>query len=422
MLLSYTRNILRGLFSVIFLHAIISSFALAASSSAPSESPSVEVDLICHTDNPADCYPKVFSPTEEFQIVHDDQALPPGLHVQLDIQTGQKQAKLIDPTEEDPALKGLPVDRSIVVVDSEALPDAPRIPPNAPVYDPVGVVKEPREKNEGFSEALQSVKGHVENGQYSDQLSQALEELEELSHDMYYGLQIAEDPETLQGLFCILTSRDTEQAMTQPLTERSDFLASSIIASAVQNNQPALRAVEKSWDNIMQNQCKHHTSSLKQTFYDQLTPSTGPSDEEALEADFVRLNLAVLDGLMKSPMIRDEFLEQGGMKSLLRILLTTGELWQPRRIKAARIVSDIFLDEDVGAALGVWPSQEVLEAVKCAKGQPDSLDDGCWEYHMEVIGEEDPSDAEWSQSLLSMLRLRRPGVSQSGTTSPRDEL
>lgn len=419
----YSRNILRVLFSIVFLHAIISSFAFAASSSTPSESPSAEADLICHTDNPADCYPKVFSPTEEFQIIHDDQDLPPGLHVQLDIQTGQKQARLNIPTEEDPALKGLPVDRSIVVIDSEVTPDSPQIPPNAPAYEPIGVVKQPKEKNDGFFEALQSVKSHAENGQYarSDQLAQALEELEDISHDMYYGLQIAEDEEALQGLFCIVTSRDTEQATAQPLSERNDFLASSIIASAVQNNQPALRAIEKSWDNVMQSQCKHHTSSLKQTLYDQLVPSTEPSDMEALEADFMRLNLAVLDGLMKSSRIRDEFLEEGGMKSLLQILLTTGELWQPRRIKVARVVSDTFLDEDVGATLGVWPSQEVLEAAKCVKGQSDYLSDGCWEHHLEVIGQ-DPSNAEWSQSLLSRLRQRRPGVSRSSASSPRDEL
>lgn len=414
---------MRVLFSIIFLNTIISSFAFASSPPIPSESPLAEADLICHTDNPADCYPKVFSPTEEFQVVHDDQDLPPGLHVQLDMQTGQKQARLNIPTEENPALQGLPVDRSIVVVDSEETLDNPQIPPNAPAYEPIGVVKEPQEKNAGFFEALEAVKSHVENGQYvrSDELAKALEELEELSHDMYYGLQIAEDPETVQGLFCILTSRDVEQATTQPLTERSDFLASSIIASAVQNNRPALRAVEKSWDSIMQNQCKHHTSTLKQSLYDQLAPSTNPPNTEALEADYVRLNLAVLDGLTKSPKIRDEFLAQGGMKSLLQILLTTGDTWKPRRIKAAQFVSDTFLDEDIGATLGIWPSQEVLEAAKCAKGQSDSLSDGCWEYHLEVIGQ-DPSDAEWSQSLLSMLKPRRRGVSRSSASAPREEL
>ncbi|RYP01103.1 hypothetical protein DL764_006302 [Monosporascus ibericus] len=419
---SYIRSLLRSLFSITLISAVISPFASAASS-APLESPSAEGELICHTDNPAECYPKVFSPTEEFQVIHDDQDLPPGLHVQLDIQTGQKRARLNVPTEENPALQGLPVDRSVVVIDSESPPDTPRIPPGAPEYDPVGKVKEPQEKNEGFFRALETVKSHTGNGEYvqSVQLSHALDELEELSHDIYYGLQIAEDTTALQGLFCILTNHDKEEALAQPLAARSDFLASSIISSAVRNNRPALHAVEASWDNIMQSHCTHRSYSLKHALYEQLAPSAGPSNaEEALEADFIRLNLAVLDGLIKSPKIRDEFLAHGGMKSLLRILLTPGDVWGPRRARAARIVSDTFLDEDVGAELGIWPKAEVLENSQCAKGQPDSLDDGCWEYHLEMVN--DPSDAEWSRSLLSLLRSRRPGASQSRSPPPREEL
>ncbi len=420
---SYIRKLPKVLFSLLLINASISPFASAASSTTPSESPSAKAELICHTDNPAECYPKVFSPTEEFQPVHDDQDLPPGLHVQLDMQTGQKQARLNIPTEENPALEGLPVDRSVVVLDSEEPPDTPHIPPGAPAYEPVGVVKGPKEKNSGFFHALETVKSHAKDGEQvqSVQLTRALEELEDLSHDMYYGIQIAEDAEILQSLFCILMSRDMQQAAEQPLTERSDFLASSIIASAIRNNRPALHAVEQSWDNIMQNQCKHHSHPMKQAFYDQLTPSTEPLATEALEADFTRLTLAVLDGLMKSPKIRDEFLAQGGMESLLRILLTTGKSWQPRRIKTARIVSDTFLDEDVGAILGVWPGEEVLDDAKCAKGQTETLSDGCWEYHLKAISQ-DPSDAEWSQSLLVMLRSRRPGASRSSASPSREEL
>ena len=425
MILSYFRNFLRILFSIALIGALISSLASASSPSTPSKSPSAEGDLICHTDNPAECYPKVFSPTDEFQVVHDDQDLPPGLHIQLDIQTGQKQAKINVPTEENPALKGLPVDRSVVVVDSDESPDTSEIPPGAPAYDPIGVVKAPKEKSEGFVQALQVVQSHAEKGEYarSDQLTHALDELEELSHDMYYGLQIAESPDTLHGLFCILMSRDAEQAATQPLAERSDFLASSIISSAVRNNRPALLAVEKSWDDIMGKQCKNHASALKQALYDELAPSSSSSEpsgtESSAESDFTRFNLAVLDGLIKSPRIREEFLARDGMKNLLRILLTTGEEWQPRRAKAARIVSDTFLDEDVGATLGVWPSQEEAhEAAQCAgnKAGDHALDEGCWEHHLETIGQ-NPADAEWSEPLLALLKSRRPGAS-----APRDEL
>lgn len=39
---------------------------------------------------------EVFQPTSEWQDVKEGQAIPPGLHVQIDMQTGRKQAKLME--------------------------------------------------------------------------------------------------------------------------------------------------------------------------------------------------------------------------------------------------------------------------------------------------------------------------------------
>ncbi|KAI1083226.1 hypothetical protein F5B20DRAFT_529110 [Whalleya microplaca] len=394
--------------------------SLASASSPPSESPSVETELICHTDNPAECYPKVFSATEEFQVVHDDQDLPIGLHVQLDVQTGQKKAKLYDPKEENPALEGLPVDRAVVTVDSEAPRDEPQVPPGAPAYEPVGIVKEPREKNEDFTQALDTVKEYLgpnSSGQ-SDSFNQALEILEDLSHDMYYGVQITQDTEALQALFCLLTSRNVAQTEATPLTERPDFVASLILASSIRNNKPALQVVEDSWDSVMSKQCKSGSQSLKSDLYNNLEPQSEPASVgESTESDFVRLNLAVLDGLLKSPKIRNEFLENDGMKNFLRILLRSENVWESRKAKVARIVSDIFLDEDVGASLGVWPSKGSSDDSICAKGEPESLEEGCWEYHLKKISGSTQDAADWSEPLLAMLKQRRPSTPRS-----RDEL
>lgn len=38
----------------------------------------------------------VFHPTREWQEVRDGQSIPPGLHVRMDLQTGIKEAKLMD--------------------------------------------------------------------------------------------------------------------------------------------------------------------------------------------------------------------------------------------------------------------------------------------------------------------------------------
>ncbi|KAI1653594.1 hypothetical protein F4813DRAFT_249061 [Daldinia decipiens] len=404
-----------------------SALSFTHASSPPSESPPAETELICHTGNPAECYPKVFSATEDFQPVHDDQDLPPGLHVQLDIQTGQKQAKLYNPAEENPALEGLPVDRSVLIVDPETpQDDQPQIPPGAPAYEPVGLVKAPKEKNEGFALALETVKKSSaanSNAVAPDDLDKALEDLEDLSHGMYYGLQIASDADALHSLFCLLTARDAAQAQ-RPLSQRTDFLASAILASSLRNNQPALRAVEQSWDFLLEKQCLSSASpdSLQAHLFSALQPTaTAGSAEEPAEAYAARLSLAVLDGLLKSPPIAAQFLAHGGMRHFLQILQRTNPVWDARKAKVARIVSDVFLDEEVGAVLSVWPtSASVAEAGVCGAGGPDSLEEGCWEHHLEVIsqGSEAPG---WSQPLLDLLRRRRaekPAAQRHG----RDEL
>ncbi|KAI0385863.1 hypothetical protein F5Y04DRAFT_158773 [Hypomontagnella monticulosa] len=411
----------------ISLFIVSSALSLTSASSAPpSESPSADGELICHTDNPAECYPKVFSATEEFQVVREDQDLPPGLHVQLDIQTGQKRAKLYNPEEKNPELEGLPVDRSVVIVDQEeSQDDKPKIPPGAPAYEPVGIVKAPNEKNEGFIQALDTVKKYSSPKGKSvkpGDLDKALEDLEDLSHGMYYGLQIAEDADALHTLFCLLSGPETAQEAEKPLTERVDFLASSILASAIRNNKPALRAVEGAWDTILEKQCVSNPKNArtpKSELYTNLEPTTGPASvEEAAEAHSTRLNLAVLDGLLKSPKIKEQFLAHDGMKNFLRILLRKEEVWDARKAKVARIVADTFLDEEVGAVLGVWPTvASVTDTSVCAEGGSDSLGEGCWEYHLEVISR-DPKDAEWSQPLLDMLRQRLG----SESTRRRDEL
>ena len=43
----------------------------------------------------------MFEPTEEWQEIKPGQSIPPGLHVRVDLQTGLKEAKLMDSEESD---------------------------------------------------------------------------------------------------------------------------------------------------------------------------------------------------------------------------------------------------------------------------------------------------------------------------------
>ncbi|KAI2628964.1 hypothetical protein GGS21DRAFT_526778 [Xylaria nigripes] len=408
------------LFSSLVICSVFVSCSLTSASS-PVASPAAEVELICHTDNAAECYPRVFSATDEFQIVHDDQDLPPGLHVQLDVQTGQKQAKRYNPDDENPALAGLPVDQEIIVVDPEPpREDGPRIPANAPAYEPVGIVKPPQEKNEGFPQALETIKKSAEHQQSveADALDRALQLLDDLSHDVYYGLQIAEDQEAVQSLFCLLFRGDE----TRSLSERADFLASSVLSASVGNNARALAAVEAFWDEITEKRCDSESHSIKQELFHRLAPTSEPGTEaEDEEVNKMRFYLTVISGLLKSSKIRTEFLENSGMQSFLQILLRDGGAWESRKAKVAQITSDTFLDEDFGATLGLWPNKQQVDAGECAQGNSQSLGDECWAYHLETMSQMSEVP-EWNQPLLSLIKQAQFPLSQSETLPSRSEL
>ncbi|KAI0537415.1 hypothetical protein GGR58DRAFT_349042 [Xylaria digitata] len=414
---SYLRHPGRLVLSLVFICSLLCS--LASTSTPPVASPAAETELICHTNNPAECYPKVFSATEEFQVVHDDQDLPPGLHVQLDVQTGQKQAKLYNPDEENPALTGLPVDQGVIVIDPEPPQDEkPRIPAGAPAYEPVGMVKAPQEKNEEFSEALQTIKTSSKNQQSvkASTLDKALQLLDDLSHDLYYGLRIAEDAEAVQSLFCLLFRRGETEGEGRPFTERTDFLASSVLSAAVGNNAKALGAIEKSWDSIAEKPCAAGSYLIRHELFHQLAPTSESSTkQESEETEIVRLYLSVISGLLKSPKIRMEFLDNSGMQSFLQILLRDGGVWEPRKVKVAQIISDVFLDEDFGATLGLWPREPQADASKCAENGPRSLGDECWVYHLRKINQ-GASTPEWKENLLSLIR--RAQISSSEPQEP----
>ncbi|KAI0160353.1 hypothetical protein GGR57DRAFT_457331 [Xylariaceae sp. FL1272] len=395
--------------SIAFSLFLILSFVFSASASSPSKaSPSAETELICHTNNPSECYPKVFSATDQFQVVHEDQELPPGLHVQLDIQTGQKQAKLYTPNQDHPELAGLPVEQDIIVVDAEPAQeiDTPKIPAGAPAYEPVGVVKQPKEKNGEFSEALGTIGSFAWRDDNEADLN--LKILEDLSHDMYYGLQIAEDVDALQSLFCLLfygTKVEPEANDGPPVSVHSGSYASTILSSVVQNNAPALNAIEKSWDTIMQKTCMPSPKTIEAELFRRLTPqSTTGSPDEVEEARSIRLLLSPIAGLIKSDTIKTKFLENGGMNSFLRILLRDGEVWAARQAKVAQIVADTFLDEDFGAALGVWPKAEQGDSRVCVHRDGTMIiGDECWKYHLERISK-DEQKSDWCQRLLQLLR------------------
>lgn len=390
---------------------LVLSVSLSSASAAPAQNPPPA--LICHTANQDDCYPRHFQAKDEFQIVHDDQDLPPGLHVRINMQTGKKEAKINVPGDVDPALDGLPVDdASIVVVPHQDQDENPlRLPKGAPSYDPVGKVKEPEQEAESFVTAMNMLRrGKVRHGHT---FAEHLEDLEELSHDIYYGMKIAEDIDVVKALFCLMVSAPKGPPPTIDASPASrDQQAASVLAGALQNNPSALEKVAGAWPELMDGNCPDTgAATIGDALYSSLAPShnVDAAGDSKQSASRVKAKVSVINGLLKNGTIRGEFLSRGGMDHLLEVLVSEGRDWAAAQRKAGQLVLDNFLDGDMGATLGLWPRVPRLSDEQC-RSETYKAAEGCWDYHVaRIMGENRAEQGHWSMDLDAKLVVARGG-------------
>ncbi|KFY76079.1 hypothetical protein V499_04094 [Pseudogymnoascus sp. VKM F-103] len=398
---------------------------LAAATSQADPSPSPSSDLICHTSNPAECYPRVFEPTEDFQIIHDDQDIPPGLHVRMDIYSGLKQARLNIPMEGEDDNSGIPTEQTMVIVDQpeqdvaeekeEPLSLRDKSGKKPPAYKAAGKILPPREPDGGVTDAeeFQRAVAVLDSDQadnYTMSVS-ALTTLLDLSHDIYYGVELMKNSAVIRQLtFCL--DGDLSDASTSASRRR---LAAGVIANSIQNNPTALEEAQKSWRSYLPYPHSADSSSALQEYAaDQeflsrvlltLRSETDPSAAKA--------KVNALSGLVKSPELRDVILHLEGLETPLELFARAGEEWDIVRKKVAEFVTDNFLDEDMGAEIGKWPTKPQKMDYTCAFKPVEAavaagtVGDECWVYHVMnyvLEKEEAGEDDGWSKPFLQMLR------------------
>ena len=206
-------------------------------SSAPVDSQ----DIICHGK---ECYPKIFEATDEFQLVREDQIIPKGLHVRMDFNTGVKEAKLYDGID-DPSLQAVEVfsDASDDTQASEAFPSPaeghPYLKPESQhVFKPEkvdqGAIRPPPSGPDGtgFQRDTKTLISASPNNEAL--LLPALENLEDLSHDIYWGLRLGQDAKVVHKLNTFIA--------TNSLPEKIRAAAALLLGTAIQNNPAALNA------------------------------------------------------------------------------------------------------------------------------------------------------------------------------------
>ena len=251
----------------------------------PNPSPEAYTSLICPNDNPLDCYPALFQPTIHFQKIRPNQTLPPGLHVRLNLQTGEKEARLNVPEEserdrseailvidnpprtndEDPNINvntplithNLPQSPETalgVVEEEEKIPlhlrlqDASKQAEHARPYTPPRPAA-PVDANEAnlyeatvFIVKEKSLAKVEDDIIYDGDFADALETLTDLAHSMGWGLIICRDAELTTLLLRLIIA---EEVYAESELRSAALL---LLSTAVQNNPDALRALMDNCD------------------------------------------------------------------------------------------------------------------------------------------------------------------------------
>jgi nucleotide exchange factor SIL1 len=128
----------------------------------------------------------------------------------MNIYSGEREARLNIPMdgEEGYSAEGIPEEQAIVIVEQpeeeqlmeEQTAMRDRVPEEPPAYDPAGKVVPPPQDG---SEIGTFQKAMIIVGVEGRSFDSALDDLNELSHDIYYGVEIAKNGPVLERLVCL---------------------------------------------------------------------------------------------------------------------------------------------------------------------------------------------------------------------------
>ncbi|KAJ1799696.1 nucleotide exchange factor sil1 [Coemansia sp. RSA 2399] len=203
-------------------------------------------DNICTTnaDGTRTCYPAVFQATSEFQAIMPGQSVPPGLHIQIDMTTGQRKARLMPPEE----LANSENDRehgAVVIVDDITVP---KVVHKEGEHDQVvlGGGKKHSTTHSGSASSLEEYINHIvavtsgpADPRAASRMLEVLGELEELVHDTRHARQLLHDVSAVPALLHLSDPRPHQAtgASNEPWPPAVRQLSSMVLGSAVQNNQ-----------------------------------------------------------------------------------------------------------------------------------------------------------------------------------------
>jgi nucleotide exchange factor SIL1 len=233
-----------------------------------------------------------------------------------------------------------------------------------------------------FQHALQAVaKGQID-------VRDALEDLTELAHDVQYGQEIVRNHAALEKLICWMSGAESNT----PLDQREFRIhhAAATISAALQNNPTALE--ELPWMKVAHPRCGNHEET------DLVRLLKGPSQLTS-KSDIDKAVIIAINGFLKHKELRDDLLKQDIMGFLLQASLESSTDVQQR---IAQLVTDNFIDEEMGAERGVWPTESAMLDEICATNR---YEGGCWEFQWQIIAK--ASKASWAADFARALEKER---------------
>ncbi|RKF61202.1 putative nucleotide exchange factor sil1 [Erysiphe neolycopersici] len=231
---------------------------------------------------------------------------------------------------------------------------------------------------------------------------QALEDLSELAHDIYYGREIVREDSILELLVCLMLGLEPEDIPNREINR--ERTAASVLGSAFQNNPAAIEEIDNAKKNIIYPSCTPNLANKIEE--DNFISIFRKKLEKEQDAHNLKIKITTLSRLLKSNHFRGLFLENEGMELILAVFLKRGENFNTVKKKISELLIDNFLDESYGAQVNIWPKLPRSSKRFCEKSK-NLFHDGCWEHHIEEFSTQVPTE-DWPKNLLLALKSRRP--------------
>lgn len=206
--------------------------------------------MICSENNPSDCYPQVFEPTKDWQVVKEGQQIPAGLHVRVNLETGLEEARIL---QEDINLRA-----EVVIADVEDVQDKVKVGLNSEEVKKKmqDTINQYRERKKTFSRNKITVLDlndfdhsvtevvSYQAGDSTYRLEKALSTLADLSHDIEFGERLAQDPVIFYTMADLANNLlGSKEKVLNPTNVRLSELIYRLMGSALRNNPEAVEKV-----------------------------------------------------------------------------------------------------------------------------------------------------------------------------------